>query len=206
MSETGHTGLSPEGALTALSELDRYEERLTARAGGITWMIWGTAVPGIFTTYNTANPWIGSVGLDWLNALLWIPWIVGATLATNMLWKSQSVVLETHDAGPNGWLVSLAFAVTFGAILGGVYLLGPDLGPNGLMLLVTGLLTLVMAAAYRIAWEHPAVPTTLAGLAIAAVALAIGTSGLAQPATAMLSAATVAVAYYGLGGYLYARG
>lgn len=206
MSETGHQDLTPEGALAALSELDSYEEALTARIGGLTWMIWGTAVPGIFTTYNTANPWIETVGLGWLNAVLWIPWIVGATLATNLLWKSQSVVLETDADSRNGWLISLAFALTFGAILGGVYLLGLDLGPNGIMLLVTGLLTLVMAAAYRIAWDHPAVPTALGGLVIAAVAVAMGATNLAQPVTALIAAATVALCYYGLGGYLYTRG
>lgn len=206
MSETGSGDLTAEGALAALSELDGYEEALTSRTAGITWVIWGTAVPGIFMTYNTANPWIEATGMGWLNALLWVPWIVGATLATNMLWKSQAVVLDTEEDSKLGWLTSLGFGVTFFAILGGVYLLGLDLGPNGIPLLVTGLLTLVMAGVYRVAWGHPATPTVVAGATIVAAAIALGTGSLAEPLAALLAAGTVAVAYYGLGGYLYARG
>lgn len=206
MSETGGSELTPEGALAALSELEGYEEALTSRTAGITWVIWGTAVPGIFMTYNTANPWIEAIGLGWLNALLWIPWIVGATLATNMLWKSQAVVLDAEEDSKLGWLTSVSFTLVFFAILGGVYLVGLDLGPNGIPLLVTGLLTLAMAGVYRVAWGHPATPTVVAGATITAAAIALGTGSLAEPLAALLAAGTVAVAYYGLGGYLYARG
>lgn len=44
------SALSPREAIKTLEKLGTYEERLTARTGGMTTMVWGIVGAGVFMT------------------------------------------------------------------------------------------------------------------------------------------------------------
>lgn len=206
MSETVDAEMEPSDALDALADLEGYEERLTAKAAGITWAIWGTAVPGIFLTYNAADPWIASVGLEWLAALLWIPWIAGATLATNMVWSAHAITLDTEHSQTRGWLASVGYTLVFFVLAGGVLLVDPGWGINGLMVVVTGLFTLAMAGIQRGLGYGRVMEPVAAGLTITGVGAALASSGFDPTAIGLAAAGLVGMAYYSAAVSLFWQG
>ncbi|WP_306061526.1 hypothetical protein [Natronococcus wangiae] len=73
-------------AARALSEIEGYDETLTARTFGLNLMVFALAIAAIPITYTAADPWLtkyynGSVAL----AVLWLPWIAGAVVITSTL-------------------------------------------------------------------------------------------------------------------------
>lgn len=214
MSETAEAEMTAEQAATALADLEGYEQSLTARTAGLTWIVWGTAIPGLFATYNAAGHWVmDHAGPEWILGLLWIPWVAGASLATNWLWDLNAVRLEVEHDRREGWLYSGGFTLMFfvlaALVSGALSLVGIDVGTNGWMVLTVGVFTLALAGVYhRNRW--PGVrETMLAGLAIVlgGLPIALAPASLAPDvAFGLASAGLVGLAYYGAGVWLYRRG
>jgi hypothetical protein len=184
-------------ALAALSDIPRYEERLTSRAVGIGLMAWGLAVPGIFLTYNLAGiAWGGS---PWF-AVLWVPWVVGALALGAAVWHTQAVSLRREPETRKGLLVSLAYTAGFFLLMGGVYLLlhrvaDADWDANATMMLVTGLFAVAVGAMHlRLRACGP--PTLAAGALLCLAAVAVALSGLPETATAFIGAAASGLCWF----------
>lgn len=211
MAETADASMSARDAVGMLADLEGYEESLTARTAGITWMIWGTAVPGIFTTYGAATVWLETTSFAWILSSLWIPWIAGASLATNWLWKATAVTLDWDASSKQGWGYAVGFTLAFFALAGAIWLasqaLGTTLGTNAWMLLAGGLLTIAIGLVYRRQRIPGPSEAVLGGLVLSAAALGLAAASLEPPAFAgLVSAGLVGLVYYTMGIRLYRRG
>lgn len=206
--------MSAHEAAGLLTEIDGYEEELTARTAGLTWILWGIAIPGLFISYNAAGHWIfDHGGPEWIQGILWMPWIAGASLATNWLWKLNAVTLGLDHSSEESWLASAGFTALFFLLAGGVFgalkLAGVGFGPNGWMVLTTGVFTLALGAVYR--WQGwPGWREAIAaGVAVLAGGIPIALAPVTFAPTVAFgfaSAALVGVAYVGAGIALYLRG
>lgn len=211
MAETADASMSAQDAVGVLVDLDGYEESLTARTAGITWMIWGTAVPGIFTTYGAATAWLETTSFAWILSFLWIPWIAGASLATNWLWKATAVTLDWDASSKQGWGYAAGFTLAFFVLAGAIWLtsqaLGTTLGVNAWMLLAGGLLTVAIGFVYRRQRIPGPTEALVGGVVLAAAGLALAGATLEPRAFAgLLSAGLVGFVYYAMGIRLYRRG
>lgn len=211
MAETADASMSARDAVGVLADLESYEESLTARTAGITWMIWGTAVPGIFTTYGAAVPWMETTSFAWILSFLWIPWIAGATLATNWLWKTTAVTLDWDSSSSEGWGYAIGFTLGFFVLAGAIWLasqaLGTTLGVNAWMLLAGGLLTIAIGLVYRRQQIPGPTEALLGGLILSAAALGLAAASLGPPVFAgLVSAGLVGLVYYTMGIRLYRLG
>lgn len=213
MTGTAGEALSAEEALGVLSEIDGYEQTLTAKTAGLSALVWGTAIPGLFVTYNAGGHWVVDHGApEWVFALLWIPWIAGASLTTNWLWELNAVTLDVETEGA-GWPTSLAFTLLFfliaGLVWGVLTGLGIDFGINGWMVLATGAFTVALGGVYRWRGWVASTETAVSGLIILAggLPIALAPASLAPDvAFGFASAALIGVAYYGAGITLFLRG
>jgi hypothetical protein len=216
--------LTPAQAIHALTQLEGYEEGLTARIGGLTSMVFGIAVAGIFVTYGVASAWGFVQRHPWVQSFLWVPWILAGTVITTSLWSLHAIQLRRPDRGWRASAYSLMLSLVFTAIAlalsflpvpqihaGAAFApLASQLGMFGFMTVVTGLFTLVMAGmAYGRFMGKPrgaAVPLLGAGLAILVGGFAMGMVALDGLPAALLSAGLCGTAYFGAGLVPYLRG
>lgn len=211
MGQTTTGELSAGEATRVLDELSGYEETVSAKMMGITWMIWGIAIPGIFLTYGTGAFWADQVGASWLLAVFWIPWVAAATLATRSLWRSLALAFSWAEED-RSTLASLAYTALFFVLAGGLWVTGLVGEINMLMLATTGLFTMMLGLLEPVNGGRLEKPTLLVGglLVILAVALDLtwaGTlSGADHAASSLVAALAVGSAYYGLGTFHLVRG
>lgn len=160
--------LTPQGAARILTDAAGFEDALQQRTEGITTMVWGSVGPGIYLSYGYAE------GVDafpqWGWAVLWVPWILAATLITVSLWRSAALTAPAlkDPITPLGYFwrfalittaVSLVFALWdprhYGApllVIGAMYLVLGGLNPYGMsrrgrgVAIVAGCVFLVVAA------------------------------------------------------------
>lgn len=211
MGEPGSPPLTATDAAQVLSNLDAYEENLTLRAEGLTWMIWGLAIPGLFLTYGTASEWANQAGLPWLNALFWLPWILAAGLATRSLWRSLALAFDWEDDGKPAW-ATLGYTILFFALAAGLWITGLVSNITLLMLATTGLLTVAIALVPL--GENVGKPTWVlfagALLLLSAILLDLAwaqeATGLQHQAVTLSAAALVGLVYLALGLTLIAKG
>lgn len=214
MGEAADAEMGPEEVADLLGEVDGYERTLTARTAGLTALVWGTAIPGLFVTYNAAGHWVMDHGApEWVFAVLWLPWIAAASLTSNWLWRLNAVTLERERGGGSGWPTSLGFTLLFflvaALVWGLLALAGVDVGTNGWMVLATGAFTLVLGGLHGYRGWVGARETSLAGLAILAggLPIALAPASLAPDvAFGFASAGLVGLAYFAAGIALFVRG
>jgi hypothetical protein len=121
--------LSVADALRTTRELDSTYGALERRTGGLTWLIWGMAVAGIFMTYS----YLGlqrtlGARVEWVLPFAWSPWVAMGYISTGLTWRS--VALTAPRAASGSWKEALATGLLFVLFNGSALLLGPRLGLN----------------------------------------------------------------------------
>lgn len=118
--------MTPEEALQTVAGVRQYRERLTARAAGIVWMVWGLALtfysflalfveaPGQGTDVFEgkgimANGWI----LELVGLLLMVTW---AGFVTNAVWQSHALEAERPHAAWIPFAAGVVVVVLIGAL------------------------------------------------------------------------------------------
>lgn len=144
---------------------------------------------------------------------MWIPWILGASLATNWLWRLNAVRLDIEHDAREGWLYSGGFTLMFfalAAVVSGLLTFaGIEVGTNDWMVLTTGVFTIALGAIYR-RNRWPGTWETLAAgvlIVLGGLPIALAPASFAPDvAFGLASAALIGVAYYAAGAALYLRG
>lgn len=210
MTEAAEAAMPADEAADLLAGIEDVEEEMTARTAGLTWLVWGLAIPGLFTSYAALQPVVAEGPFEWILSVLWIPWIVAGSLATNALWAVNAVTLDREPEGGGGW-TSLGFVVLFFALAGASWaltsVLGVDLPLDALWIVAAGLLTVAIGAVFRRRQAPGGGLAAAGGLTIVAGGLAVGVVDPSPSALVNLAgAALVGLIYHAVGGWLYLRG
>jgi len=203
--------MTPHEALDALSDLPRYEERLEARTAGLTFMLWGFAIAGIFVTYTAAADWLEDNDAAWALAALWVPWVAAGSAFTAMLWTSHAITLRRDPAKEHGMRISLVITLLFLVLAAGVFgildvLLGVEWTINSLMAVASGLCAALLGVWQRKQWGPGARNLIVAGLGMLAAGLTIGLTGVGPTAAGLLAASAVGTAWMVAGACTYRSG
>lgn len=210
MREAADAEMRADEAADLLAGLEGFEEELTARTAGLTWFVWGLAIPGLFLTYAALEPLLAQTSrFAWVEAFLWFPWILSGSLATNALWSTNAVTLDRESAR-SGWGTSLGFLATFFLIAGALWALSglgvPGLAGDAIWILAGGLLTIAIGTwAHRLDRPGGGV-TVLGGVAIVAGALGLAWSQASPALVDVAGAGLVGLVYHAIGGWLYRQG
>jgi hypothetical protein len=104
--------MTPQDALTALSSVQGYRERLTAQAAGIVWMVWGLVISlaGMVAMVTTAQMLDGEKEVA---IVLWGLAIAGGALLTNAVLRMQAL----ESRGPAAWIPYAMGAGLLGAVI-----------------------------------------------------------------------------------------
>ncbi len=164
-------------AAQALSDIEGYDESLTARVFGLNLMVFALAIAAIPISYTAADPWLstlenGSLALS----VLWFPWIAGAVAITAMLWSTHSITLGQDHTSLGGSSLGIGFTILFFAVTTGVSLiLGSEASIYIVMGIAGGIFTAIIGVVYSLL--HTArwmlTPMVLAGIAILLASIAI---------------------------------
>lgn len=111
MSET----MTPQEAVETLARASRWEGSLAQRTEGLTWMIWGLAMAGMFVSYGLADALDGEP----IMPFLWAPWVIAGNLLTWALWRTAA--LHSTEIAPmrerrRWWAVAAVFLGVFGVM------------------------------------------------------------------------------------------
>ncbi|HEX9815368.1 MAG TPA: hypothetical protein VGB18_00190 [Candidatus Thermoplasmatota archaeon] len=79
--------LTVRGALQTITKLEGLEVGLFQRTEGITNIVWGLVVAGMFFAYQALGSAFPATGPYW-GPVLWIPWIGAGVFATAIVWRS----------------------------------------------------------------------------------------------------------------------
>lgn len=208
-------GLTPEEAIERIDEVDDLDDAIRQRTSGITWMVWGIAIAGIFVSYS----YVGVLADAYdpqaanLNPFLWVPWVLLAVIVSRQLWHSAGLVLEVEPSGLDveGLLTGAIFlALTYGGILVVQELGVPLLEPAIVLLAVgvatglLGILGLTTTSSFE-RWAAVVAGAFLVAVALGTTALVPG-EGVGYAWFSLVAPVAVAVAYFGVGGLVAARG
>ncbi len=197
-------------AAEALDRLDDAVEGITKRTIGLTNMVWGFAAASIFLAYGTAAPWIEANAMYWLYGVLWIPSIVAGQWTTMALWKHHAIQTEIEDEPKEGWLrialYTMAFFAVAAIVVFGTRAAGIDWQIATYMILVNGALMGTVAAVESIHDRYCGPPTTLGGIALIGLGIAVGLMDAGHAAASLLGAIGVASAWMASGWRIYTRG
>lgn len=114
--------MTPADALNALRDLPRYEERLTAKGSGMTAMVWGLVIAGLFMTYTAIDHWLQATADDGplyaIYTILWLPWVAAGIVLSGCLWTSHALVVRRDPETRKGLLLSVGLTVLFFVLMG----------------------------------------------------------------------------------------
>lgn len=211
MAQAPESTLTPQAAIETLRTLEAYEERLTLKAAGLTTMIWGIAVPGIFMTYIGVGGWLEAHGLEWVYSLLWVPWIVTATVATGGIWNAHAIsVRQSPNDKDHSWLLTGLFVLIFFAIalvvLGLERAFQLELDSSTVATFAGGGLTAAIGLLWSVKkWTGGALMVA-AGFVIFGVAAGMAFLGLEGVPAGVVGGLVSMLAYFTVGLTLYHRG
>lgn len=203
--------MTPHDALHALSDLPHYEERLEARTGGLTCMLWGLAVAGIFMTYTAATDLIEQAEMYWAFSLLWVPWVVAGSALSGMLWRSNAITLRKPTEARAGYVISVVTTLAFIGFAAALFLAldvlaGLEWTIHSFMTVASGLMALFLATWQRRAWGPGARNLAVAGALMVLAGAAIGLSGVGDTGAGLLAASAAGAAWFGAGIVTYRMG
>lgn len=162
------------------------------QATGLTWMVWGLAVAGIFLSYNVAGAWAQAPG--WLFGLLWLPPILAGVAISWVIGRILDPEGGFDVSSLREWGLSAGVVLGIIGVEALVPRLGLALGPNGLNLVL-------LAALIPLLTTRPMLQGALRWPAVAATALTLATAGVlidqiavAELAKGLVAAGTSAVA------------
>lgn len=200
--------MEPKDAAKALLAMEHHEETLTARASGLTSMVWGIAVAAIFLGYQTLSGWAELNGAEWLDFVLWAPWVIMGTIVTKKIWASQSVNLSADEFKQGS---STAMKACFGVGIAAAALtilmavvIDVAWNTHVVMLLVTAFMA---AASAALQWKFLPQPAFfVAAIAASVIAVIMGTQGWDWEPSGFVAALAGGLTWF-IPGYLtYARG
>lgn len=203
--------MTPHDALHALSDLPHYEEGLEARTGGLTCMLWGLAIAGIFMTYAAAADLLEQAEAYWAFTLLWVPWVVAGSALSGMLWRSNAITLrKPGEAGP-GYRISVVTTLAFIGFAAALFfgldvLAGLEWTMHSVMTVASGLMALLLATWQRRSWGPGARNVAIAGVLMVLAGVGLGLSGVGDEGAGLLASATTGVAWFGAGIATYRMG
>lgn len=205
--------LSAQDAAQVLGDLPRYEESLTARAAGLTLMLWGLVAAGTFMTYASFHGLLDHEAA-WTRVLgfAWVAWAAAGVAATLFVWRSHAIALHGRHRDRPTLLRIAAGLVAFAVLLYGLvalYLspLADGWNMAGLVLLAHALLTLLVALWLRSPAARPvrrSLSWAAAGLLL--VGLLLTASSVEMGVVLMLGALLVGGAWFLAGIATYAQG
>jgi hypothetical protein len=203
--------MTPRDALRALDSLPRYEEALTARTGGLTFMLWGFVNAGIFLTYAAASDWVDAHEAYWLMSVLWMPWVAGGIAASGALWRSHAVTLRRRPGTREGLRRALLFTLLFLVIGGALFfaldvLAGVEWSIHAIMTLASGLFAMILGAWQRRDWGAGSRNIVAAGCAMVAAGLALALSPAGDTVAGLLAAGMVGLGWFLAGVATYVQG
>ena len=79
--------LTVRGALQTITKLEGLEIGLYQRTEGVTNIVWGLVVAGMFFAYQAVGSEFPMTGSYW-GPVLWIPWIAAGVTSTAFVWRS----------------------------------------------------------------------------------------------------------------------
>ncbi len=214
---TDTANLSAREAMDEISKLQGVDQALARRTAGLTWMVWGIVSPAIFLTYGALGTTLRLMGLEWVNAILWVPFVLMGVLATVTLWRSVGLVIPVERNGEGARRGVVATGIFLAAIYGVFALTGlldvghllddmvvlAGLGVASLALGATGYLS--ADALDRRLWLVAGILLLVAALAGSAL---LGTleRPLVHAAGTAYGAGVSALVYFGAGLFLANRG
>ncbi|MFC6763811.1 hypothetical protein [Natrinema soli] len=162
--------LPPIEAVQALTEIEGYDEKLTARTFGLTLMVFAFAIAAIPISYAAADSWLTAHEYgSFVLSVLWLPWIVAAVAVTSAIWTTHSISLGRNSTTADDWLLGIGFTIVF-FLIATVVLIA--LGSNITIFIVMGvsgglftiLLGVIFSHIYQAKWVL--LPLVVAGSAI----------------------------------------
>lgn len=206
------SAMTPHDALHALRDLPRYEERLTARANGLTGMVWALATAGIFLTYGTADPFLEDAGHTWAFAFLWMPWVLAGVATTGAIWHSLAISLKRDPGAAKGLATSgigigLFLVLAAGLFYGLDALADVEWTTSAIMTMANGLFAATFA--FILQRRYPACrpgPLVVAGVVMLLAGAGIGLAGVESAAAALLGAFAAGTSWFGAGLHAYVKG
>ncbi|MGB1697670.1 MAG: hypothetical protein ACPHK8_04665 [Thermoplasmatota archaeon] len=195
-------------AASVLLQMEHHEESLTARASGLTSMVWGLAVAAIFLGYQTLSGWAETNGAEWLDGFLWAPWVLMAVVLTRLIWNTLRVHVDPELAREGSrraaiacggvGLAAAALTILFTLVL------QLDWNTHVVMLMVTAFMA---AASAALQWKFLPQPAFFAAAAAGVgVALWMGVQEWAWEPAGFTAALTAGLMWFVPGYITYRRG
>lgn len=172
--------MTPEQALQTIAAVRDYRERLTARAAGIVWLVWGLALSfQAFAALFVEFPGLGAdvvegdgaggmmAGGVWLEAAAVLIMVAAGAALTNAVWRAHALETERPHAPWIPYVSALALAITFIALVTASNML-LDVGPDGIGFAPLALFAAAGAVAIAVLQRHrvPMLPGLLGALAL----------------------------------------
>lgn len=136
-------------ALEELGSLENLHSALAKRATGITWLVWGIAIGGLFVTYNFLGV-LTALEDDVIHpaafSVAWAPWVAMGLVTTILLWRSVGLVVPSNVSRRELVIGVILFLVL---IPGGIFLveaMGAPWVEPAIALAVTGGVYVLMGA------------------------------------------------------------
>ncbi len=207
--------LTPRQAVDEISRLQGFDAALRRRTAGLTWMIWGFAVPGIFLSYVLAGNRLGDDFPLWAY-FLWVPWGLLGGVASATAWRSAALAIRIDERHLRRRiaLTGLVILATLYAVFGLAHLLhqvgihagAAPLAGLGLACLIVGATGLRSSDRLgRDAWMLAGAILLLAGVAFTLAAVPLD-DAQAEDLYAILTPVSAAAAFFASGFYLSTRG
>lgn len=101
MSETVNAmqpNFGPFEAAEAIHSARQWDVSLRHRTEGLSWMLWGVALGGMFLSYAWA---VQADAPGWVFGVAWAPWVLIGNVFTLILWRSAH--LTRRDAADAAW-------------------------------------------------------------------------------------------------------
>lgn len=203
--------MSPIQAVQSLTEIEGYDESLTARAFGLTLMVFAFAIAAIPISYAAANPWLTEYQYGSLVfGVLWMPWIVAAVGATAMIWSTHSISLGESSSTFSQLFMGIGFTILFFAVAVGVsFVLPPDVANYVAMGVAGGIFTVLIGITffylYRVNWVL--FPLLVAGLGIVLANVFLHTLSLPSPDAGFTIVGFIqGITYFAMGWLISIRG
>lgn len=194
---------SPQDAVTTLRDLGQAETRLTARTAGLSLMLWGILVSGLFFSIYALGAGLDMNVSHWVGPGIWLAFVLAGIVATNALWRSHALSVQVGFRPWRIWLHGIAITVVTFVVV--VFLADIVFAANfGLVFaLTTGIVELYLGIRFlKEPWSRR--PWVLL-FAVALIAVSLALIGL-LPTDSTPNAAAVTVGAMSAGAALFLPG
>jgi hypothetical protein len=104
--------LTLKGALQTITRMEGLEVGLFRRTEGITHILWGFVVAGLFFSYFSLGARFPESGALW-GPFLWIPWVAAGVASTAVVWRSAHLAARVPTSPKEGMKDALPYMAVF---------------------------------------------------------------------------------------------